>query len=172
MNEFFQTYTCELSQGKTWRVSVVPERDDVDFDLIVEDPVGNIIAQDNSNNADAYCTFTSFVDGIYLFIVTSVKGNCKFAIDVNPVKIIFSRNYYCHLDNDVVWKVVVIPTAKNVDFNLYVEDPNGQAIIQDSSPEPSATCIFTSNIKGNYYFRVESLKGMSDFDFKIEKLIK
>ncbi|MGP0129557.1 MAG: PPC domain-containing protein [cyanobacterium endosymbiont of Rhopalodia musculus] len=172
MNEFSQTYTCELPQGKTWRVSIIPERDDVDFDLMIEDPVGNIIARDNSTNADAYCTFTSFVGGTYFFRVTSVKGNCKFAIDVNPVTIIFSRNHYHHLDSGVVWKVAVIPTVKNVDFNLYIEDPKGQAIIQDSSPYPSATCVFTSTVEGNYCFRVESLKGMSDFNFKIERLIE
>ncbi|YAI81964.1 MAG: hypothetical protein ACQJCO_09355 [cyanobacterium endosymbiont of Rhopalodia sterrenbergii] len=59
-----------------------------------------------------------------------------------------------------------------MDFNLYIEDPKGQAIIQDSSPDPSATCVFTSTIEGNYCFLVESLKGMSDFDFKIEGLIE
>ncbi|YAI81963.1 MAG: hypothetical protein ACQJCO_09350 [cyanobacterium endosymbiont of Rhopalodia sterrenbergii] len=102
MTEFFQTYTCELPEGETWRVSIIPDRDDIDFDLVIEDPVGNIIAQDNSNNADAYCTFTSFVSGTYLFRVISVKGNCKFAIDVNLVTILFSRNYYRHLENGVV----------------------------------------------------------------------
>ena len=102
MNEFFQTYTCELPQGKTWRVFIIPEREDVDFDLMIEDPIGNLIAKDNSTNADAYCTFTSFVGGTYLFRVTLVKGNCKFAIEVNLVTILFSRNYYHYLDKDVV----------------------------------------------------------------------
>lgn len=172
MSEFPQTYTCELPHGKAWRVSVIPERDNVDFDLVIEDPGGNIIAQDDSPNADAYCTFTSLVSGTYLFKVTSIKGNCKFAIDVTPVKILFSRNYYRRLYSGVTWKVSVIPTDKNVDFNLYIEDPDSKVVIQDSSPDSSAICLFTSTIEGNYCFRVESLKGISDFEFKIEGLIE
>lgn len=65
-----------------------------------------------------------------------------------------------------------IPTAKNVDFNFYIESTKVQAVIQDSSPDPSANCSFTSAIEGNYCFQVESLKGIGDFDFKIERLIK
>ncbi|XHU95849.1 MAG: hypothetical protein JJP05_09400 [cyanobacterium endosymbiont of Rhopalodia gibba] len=66
----------------------------------------------------------------------------------------------------------MIPTAKSMDFNLYIENPKDQAIIQDSSFEPSATCVFTSNIEGNYSFLLKFLKGMRDFNFQIEGLIE
>jgi hypothetical protein len=35
-------------------VSIIFEWDNVDFGLMIEDPVGNIIAEDNSTNADIY----------------------------------------------------------------------------------------------------------------------
>lgn len=69
---------------------------------MIEDPEGNIIAKDDSPNADAYCNFTSLVSRTYLFKVTSIKGGCKFAIYVTLVKILFSCNYYHHLDNGIV----------------------------------------------------------------------
>ncbi|WP_269763985.1 hypothetical protein [cyanobacterium endosymbiont of Epithemia turgida] len=37
-------------------MSIILEWNDVDFYLIIGDPVGNIITQDNSTNADVYCT--------------------------------------------------------------------------------------------------------------------
>ena len=66
---------------------------------MIEAPKRNIIALDDSPNADVYCTLTGFVSGTYLFKVTSIKGSGKPTIDVTLVKILFYLDYYHNLDN-------------------------------------------------------------------------
>lgn len=168
MSEFAQIYTCNLPGGRTWRVSVIPEHCDVDFTLYIEDPNGQEIAHDNNQSADAYCTFTSLMSGTYRLKVEAVEGNCQFSINVEPVSILFTQSYYYRLENNKTWKVSVIPTEPDVDFNLYVEDPDGKEVIQDSSPKASAYCTFTSTLSGVYSIRIESVKGISDFKLNIE----
>lgn len=170
MSDFAQIYTCNLPGGRTWRVSVIPESSDVDFNLYIENPNGQEIAQDNSQNVDAYCTFTSLLSGTYHLKVKTVEGNCNFSINVEPVSIIYTQTYYHRLERGKTWKVSVIPSEPNVDFNLYIEDPDGKEVIQDSSPKASAYCTFTSTQGGPYSLRIESVKGVSDFKLNIEPI--
>lgn len=170
MNKFQQIYNAQLPSGKTWRVSVIPENLEIDFDLYIFDPQGKEIAKDASSEPDAYCTFTSFLDGIYQLKVESPDESCNFAINVEPVSILFSRLYYHRLPSNTAWSVAVIPSEPDVDFNLYIESPLGEQLTQDSSPNSNAYCTFTTTAEGVYSFRVESLKGVSDYDFKLQPL--
>lgn len=170
MNKLQQIYNTQLRSGKTWRVSVIPENSDIDFDLYIFDPQGKEIAKDASNDPDAYCTFTSLVDGVYQFKVESFEESCNFTINVEPVSILFSRLYYHRLPSGKSWSVAVIPSEPDVDFNLYIESPLGEQLTQDSSPNSEAHCTFTTTVEGVYSFRVESLKGVSDYDFRLQSL--
>ncbi|GFE71879.1 pre-peptidase C-terminal domain-containing protein [Chroococcus sp. FPU101] len=170
MNQFSQIYHAQLVGGKTWRVSVIPENLAIDFDLYIFDPQGNEIAKDASNEPDAYCTFTSLIDGVYQFKVESPDESCAFTIKVDPVSILFSRLYHHRLPSGTSWSVAVIPSEPNVDFNLYIESPEGEQLTQDSSPNADAYCTFTTTVEGVYSFRVESLKGVSDYNFKLQPL--
>jgi hypothetical protein len=170
MNQSQQTYTAQLHGGRTWRVSVIPKNSEIDFDLYIFDPQGNEIAKDASSEPDAYCTFTSLVDGLYQFKVESPDDSAGFSIDVEPVSILFSRLYYHRLPAGTHWSVAVIPSEPDVDFNLYIESPDGEQLTQDSSPHADAYCTFTTTLEGVYSFRVESLKGVSDYNFKLESL--
>ncbi|PSF39329.1 hypothetical protein C7H19_00645 [Aphanothece hegewaldii CCALA 016] len=169
MNEFQQIYSAQLNSGKTWRVSVIPENSNIDFDLYIFDPQGKEIAKDASSEPDAYCTFTSFADGIYQFKVVAPK-DCSFTINVAPVSILLSRLYHHRLPSKSSWSVAVIPSEPNVDFNLYIESPEGEQLAQDSSPNSNAYCTFTTTVEGVYSFRVESLKGVSYYDFQLKPL--
>lgn len=170
MNKFQQIYNAQLHSGKTWRVSVIPENLDIDFDLYIFDPQGKEIAKDASSEPDAYCTFTSLLEGLYQFKVEASEETCNFTINVEPVSILFSRLYHHRLLSGTSWSVAVIPSEPNVDFNLYIESPEGEQLTQDSSPNSNAYCTFTTTIEGIYSFRVESLKGVSDYDFKLQPL--
>lgn len=170
MDKFHQMYSAQLHGGKTWRVSVIPENFEIDFDLYIFDPQGNEIAKDASSEPDAYCTFTSLVDGLYQFKVESPDETCGFAINVEPVAILLSRLYYHRLPSGTHWSVAIVPREPDVDFNLYIESPNGEPLTQDSSPQADAYCTFTTTAAGVYSFRVESLKGLSDYDFKLQPL--
>lgn len=77
--------SLSVSPGWRWKISVVPKNQDVDFNLYISDMAGNLVAQDDSPDADAHCTFDATGDGKYSALVESVRGSSEYSLDINPV---------------------------------------------------------------------------------------
>ena len=77
--------TLTVSPGWRWQIGVIAEDKTVDFDLSVSDSKGNIVALDDSPDADAYCTIDAKGKGRYRLLVASKKGSGQYTLDVNPV---------------------------------------------------------------------------------------
>jgi len=71
-----------LSGGHTYAVHVEPFEPTVDFDLFVYDENGNLITQDNSIAANAYCAITPRWTGPFRLIVKSHRGFSGYRIQV------------------------------------------------------------------------------------------
>jgi hypothetical protein len=71
-----------LSANHTYRVFVQPFEPSVDFDLHVYDENGNLIEEDISAAADAYCMITPRWTGPFRLIVNSHRGFSGYRIQV------------------------------------------------------------------------------------------
>ena len=71
-----------LASGHTYAVYVEPFEPTVDFDLHVYDENGNLISQDVSTAADAYCTITPRWTGPFRLVVNSARGLSGYRIQV------------------------------------------------------------------------------------------
>jgi hypothetical protein len=71
-----------LSGGHTYAVLVEPSEPTVDFDLYVYDEAGNLITQDDSAAAQAYCAITPRWTGLFRLIVKAHRGFSGYRIQV------------------------------------------------------------------------------------------
>jgi hypothetical protein len=71
-----------LSGGHTYAVVVQPTEPSVDFDLYVYDENGNLITQDDSAAANAYCAITPRWTGPFRLIVKAHRGFSDYRIAV------------------------------------------------------------------------------------------
>ncbi len=76
-------------------------------------------------------------------------------------------NYIYNLPGHLQMTVQVKAQRAIDDFNLYIYDPNGNEIVQDSSPEPNAHCVFTTTSSGSYQIKLDRVRGVGGFGIKI-----
>ena len=77
--EFFDVV---LTAGRPHRVYVHPDDPTVDFDLHVFDENANLVTEDVSTSADAYCIVTPRWTGPFRFVVNSASGASSYTIVV------------------------------------------------------------------------------------------
>jgi hypothetical protein len=77
--EFFDVV---LQGGHTYSVMVNPFEPGVDFDLHVYDENGNLITEDITTAADAYCAITPRWTGPFRLVVNSARGLSGYQIRV------------------------------------------------------------------------------------------
>jgi hypothetical protein len=78
-SEFFDVV---LQGGHTYAIGVQPFEVGVDFDLHVYDENGNMVTEDISPAADAYCAITPRWTGPFRLVVNSVRGLSAYRIQV------------------------------------------------------------------------------------------
>jgi hypothetical protein len=71
-----------LQSGVTYQVYVKPVDGSVDFDLVIYDERGNIVAADTTPANDAYCLVTPLWTGPFRLQVKSARGMSPFNIVV------------------------------------------------------------------------------------------
>ncbi|MDM8559963.1 CAP domain-containing protein [Candidatus Parabeggiatoa sp. HSG14] len=76
-------------------------------------------------------------------------------------------NYSYNLPGHLRMTVQVKAQRSTDDFNLYIYDPNGNEIAQDSSPDASAHCVFTTTSSGPYRIKLDRARGVGGFGIKI-----
>ena len=69
-----------LQSGHTYAVYVEPFDKSVDFDLHIYDENGNLISEDITLAAEAYCNVTPRWTGPFRLIVNSARGTAGFRI--------------------------------------------------------------------------------------------
>jgi hypothetical protein len=77
-----EAFDVVLTAGTSHRVYVHPQDQSVDFDLTVLDEHGNVIDQDLSTSADAFCVVTPKWTGPFRMLVTSAAGASRYEIVV------------------------------------------------------------------------------------------
>jgi hypothetical protein len=77
-----QFYDVVLQSGHTYSVGVEPLDPSVDFDLHVFDENGNLITEDISTAADAYCAITPRWTGPFRLVVDAARGMSGYRIVV------------------------------------------------------------------------------------------
>jgi hypothetical protein len=77
--EFFDVV---LQSGHTYSVFVQPFEPSVDFGLHVYDENGNLVTQDITTSADAYCAITPRWTGPFRLVVNSARGFSGYRIQV------------------------------------------------------------------------------------------
>lgn len=76
-------YFDVVLQGQhTYQIYVRPVEVGVDFDLHVYDERGNLVSQDSSSAADAYCSISPLWTGPFRLVVNSVRGMSAYQIQV------------------------------------------------------------------------------------------
>jgi hypothetical protein len=75
--EFFDVV---LTAGRAHRVYVHPDDPTVDFDLHVLDQNGNVVAEDVTTSADAFCIITPRWTGSFRLVVNSAQGASSYRI--------------------------------------------------------------------------------------------
>ena len=71
-----------LSGGHTYAVLVEPSEPTVDFDIYVYDENGNLVTQDDSSAANAYCAITPRWTGPFRLVVKAYRGFSGYRIQV------------------------------------------------------------------------------------------
>jgi len=71
-----------LHGGHTYAIYVQPFEPGVDFDLHVYDENGNLVDEDMSTAADAYCSITPRWTGPFRLVVQSARGLSGYRIQV------------------------------------------------------------------------------------------
>lgn len=69
-----------LTAGRPHRVYVHPDDPTVDFDLHVFDENGNLISEDITGSADAFCVITPRWTGPFRLFVNSIRGASSYRI--------------------------------------------------------------------------------------------
>ena len=77
-----ERYEVLLQKGVTHRVYVRPLDMDVDFDLFVYDQNGNLVAVDETTDADALCLITPKWTGPFRLVVKATSGGSYYGIRV------------------------------------------------------------------------------------------
>lgn len=75
-SKHYKAFTLNLEKGKAYRIEL--QSGDFDAFLVLEDPNGNIIAQDDdsSGGVNARITFTPEAAGLYRIIATTATARC------------------------------------------------------------------------------------------------
>jgi hypothetical protein len=71
-----------LSGGHTYAVLVEPFEPTVDFDLYIYDAAGNLVSQDDSTAANAYCAIRPLWTGLFRLMVKAHRGLSGYRIQV------------------------------------------------------------------------------------------
>jgi hypothetical protein len=75
-------FDAVLTAGRAHRIYVHPTDPRVDFDLRVYDQNANLISEDISTSADAFCVVTPRWTGPFRFVVNSAGGMSSYTIVV------------------------------------------------------------------------------------------
>ncbi|MDQ3920018.1 MAG: hypothetical protein M3348_16255 [Acidobacteriota bacterium] len=72
------------------------------------------------------------------------------------------------LRGGVTYSVYVRPTDPTVDFDLYIQDENGNMVTQDNSTNSDAFCLVTPAWTGPFRLTVTSARGLSTYNILVE----
>jgi hypothetical protein len=170
-----------LNAGSTVTVRVLTDKPG-DVDLYIDDPTGKQIAQDTSTSKDCLVTFQPAQAGFYTLVLDNLgnaANSCQVtytsaAIGVGGVntgngtyRIPFlahnpegkeslndHHKVYFTAGTSVTVKVIA---DKAGDVDLYIDDPSGKQITQDTSTNKDATVTFRPAQSGYYNLVVDNL---------------